>query len=579
MHGSGMQLNPNVDYARAVDALACTVQELNKQFGAARTASVEVSVAPALPPVAADVRVVADVPAAVAPADAPVDAPAVTPAVTPVVAPADAPVAPGDAPLVGDRVDRPVDGPVDGPVDDTQALVSQKGGNTETFFDTDYISREPVRYLFNIHSVGFVFKFSKQVSATPILQYTLGTETHRKRMDVLHTNVDGLHKVVYGPLFFTDAKGAVNPSNVEVSIVLNDDSSGMNPKPIFKKEIVLLDYHTFSSKYYYLPQSKHVDLTFAVCSCFNLYNDKVPDIAPAAGLQTLSRFTAACEQKKPVMIVCSGDIVYLSNACNDLSSYGVQNAYDQLVNLEETRSLWSNYTWVCVNDDHELSYNDGMKDSSNIQLLRRKLDENFPIGEQVMDPNKPRATYFRLKDVYFVTLDTVTERTVATDGAESGKKYSSILGDEQIERFGNMLACISALDGPGALIFVVVSKPMFGSRGGFAADCVRERDQVLGVIKKLGLKNVVFICGDSHFSDFTEVNEGGVTIREIRNSSITSRPRKQAESENPYQYPGSLSDGVNNFGFVNVTGAVGEYNVTYTNYTLKGEQFQYTWKM
>jgi hypothetical protein len=277
------------------------------------------------------------------------------------------------------------------------------------------------------------------------------------------------------------------------------------------------------------------------------------------------------------MIVCSGDIVYLSNACNDLSSYGVQNAYDQLVNLEETRSLWSNYTWVCVNDDHELSYNNGMKDSSNIELLRRKLDENFPIGEQVMDPNKPRATYFRLKNIYFVTLDTITERTVATEAAEIGKRYSAILGDEQIERFRNMLACISALDGPGALIFVVVGKTMFGLHG-FPRDCVREKDEVFGVIKKLGLKNVVFICGNSHFSDFTEVNEDGITIREIRNSSITSKPSKPAESENLYQFPGSLSDGVNNFGFVSVTGVVGEYEVTYTNYTLDGEQFQYSWK-
>ena len=441
------------------------------------------------------------------------------------------------------------------------------------------MSREPVRFLFNIHSVGFVFKFSKQVRVTPILQYTLGNETRRKSMNVVETNVDGLHQIVYGPLLLTDAKGAANPSNVEVSMVLTDESNATAPKvTIFKKEIPLLDYNTFNSKYYYLTQSRYIDLTFAVCSCFNLYDDKKAEVAPA-GFETLALFNATCEQKKPLMIVCSGDIVYLGNACHDLSSYGAQNAYDQLLNLEEGRSLWSNHTWVCVNDDHELGYNDAMKDSSNIRLLRRKLDENFPIGEQVMDPNKPRATYFRLKNVYFVALDTVTERTVATEPAAENGKYGSILGDEQISSLYNMLCCISALDGPGALVFIVVGNSMFGSRGGFPSDCAKEKGQIFDLIKKLRLKNVVFICGGPHFSDFTEVVEDGITIREIRNSSITSVPKKAAEAENPNRYPGSLSDGVNNFGFVNVTGLVNEYTVTYTNYTLKGEQFQHSWKL
>jgi alkaline phosphatase D len=248
--------------------------------------------------------------------------------------------------------------------------------------------------------------------------------------------------------------------------------------------------------------------------------------------------------------------------------------------LAESKSLWSNYTWVCVNDDHELAFNDGQKESSNIRLLRKKLDENFPIGEQVMDPNKFRATYFRFKNVYFVTLDTVTERTAATEEAvTNGNKYLTILGDEQLACLNNMLSCIAALDGPSALIFIVVGKSMFGLQGGFPRDCVKEKDQIFEYIKKLRLKNVVFICGDSHFSDFTEFNAGGLTIREIRNSSITSVPRKAKDAENPHRYPGSLSDGVNNFGFVNVNGLVKEYTVTYINYTLNGEKFKYSWKL
>ena len=74
----------------------------------------------------------------------------------------------------------------------------------ETFFDKKYIAREPVRYLFDIHSIGFVFKFSKQRSVIPILKYNLENKSCRKRMNIVNTDVDGLHKIVYGPLFFND---------------------------------------------------------------------------------------------------------------------------------------------------------------------------------------------------------------------------------------------------------------------------------------------------------------------------------------------------------------------------------------
>jgi hypothetical protein len=269
-----------------------------------------------------------------------------------------------------------------------------------------------------------------------------------------------------------------------------------------------------------------------------------------------------------------------------MSSYGIQNAYDNLINLKESKSLWSNYTWVCVNDDHEFSYNNGMKDSNNIHLLKKKLDENFPIGEQVMDPNKFRATYFSLKNVYFITLDTATERILNIDSQENGNKYLTILGDEQLNYLKNVLSCIVNLGGPNSLIFIIVGISMFSLHDGFPHDCIKEKNQIFDYIKKLKLKNTVFICGNSHFSDFTEFKQEGegdgeddLTIREIRNSSITTVPRNPIISDNPYRYPGSFSGGVNNFGTVNINGLLNEYNVTYTNYTLNGEQFKYTWKI
>ena len=51
----------------------------------------------------------------------------------------------------------------------------------ETLYNKEYISREPVRYLFDVYSVGFIFKFSKQISITPRLKYCLNNIIYKKK--------------------------------------------------------------------------------------------------------------------------------------------------------------------------------------------------------------------------------------------------------------------------------------------------------------------------------------------------------------------------------------------------------------
>jgi hypothetical protein len=439
----------------------------------------------------------------------------------------------------------------------------------ETFYDKKYISREPVRYLHDVFSVGYVFMFSKQLSVTPVLRYDLKNKSYKKNMNKVNTRVDGLHKIVFGPLYFNELKETVNPSNIRLSIEFGDIKSR---KVIFKKNIKALDMANYSRKPYY----NTFNFTFAVCSCFNLGKYFVPG---STDFRTLKKFNDVCKDKKPQMIISSGDIVYLGDS-NVSSSYAIQNAYDTLITLKETESMWSNYTWVCVNDDHELSMNDGMRNSENLQLCRNKLDENFPIGEQIIYQYGFRSTYFNMKNVSFIILDTVTKRTINDDdvNVKKGYKYKSILGSTQLSFFKEYLNNIVAHHGRHSLIFIVVGKSMFGdSPGTFAHDCVNEKDTIFNYIKTFRLRNVVFICGDTHLSDFTEYKLDDYTVREIRNSSVTSLPSKTL-LDNSFQYKDSLSL-ENNFGMVNVNGKVNKYTVTYTNYTLKGEQFKYSWTM
>ena len=444
----------------------------------------------------------------------------------------------------------------------------------KTSYVKEYISREPVRYLFDVYSIGFVFKFSKQISITPKLKYCLNNIIYKKKMNTINTTADGLHKIVFGPLFLSEY--TVNPTEATLSIVINNKSK----KKIFKKKITLLKYSDFSLKTCYSNVATNIN--FAVSSCWAL-NVRNASTLTKTDKRTLQKFNDTCKEVKPLMIISSGDIVY-PETLQTLSSYGIQSIYDELINLKESESLWDNYTWVCSNDDHELSANDGMTDSSNIKLLTQKLDDNFPIGEYIHDPNDNfRATFFTIKDINFITLDTVSARTLNIASTNSGDIYSTTLGEKQILYLKNVFSNIYTLSGDNSLIFIVVGKSMFGSQSGNTfMNCLKERQQIFDLILTFKFKNVCIICGDSHFSDFTEYQldvANNIIIREIRNSSVTSLPRNPSVSDNPNRFPNSFSGGVNNFGMVNVNGLTNAYNVTYTNYTLNGVQFTYTWNM
>lgn len=442
----------------------------------------------------------------------------------------------------------------------------------DTYYNKNYIFREPIRYIFDVYSIGFVFKFSRQISITPMFKYNLNGITYRKKMNTINTTVDGLHKITFGPLYLGEYNDT--PSSVILSIVINNKCK----KKIFEKQITLLKYDDFSIKPYFSTIVTNVN--FAVSSCYSMSGWTSP-LPPDKS--TLQKFNNICKEIKPLMIISSGDIIYYE-PLHVVSPYGIQSIYDELINLPETESLWSNYTWVCANDDHELSANDGMRNTSNINLLRQKFDENFPIGEYINEKNDEfRATFFTIKDINFITLDTLSSRTLNIFSTNAGDKFSTILGEKQLQYLKDTLSNIYAYRGSNSLIFIVVGKSMFGSQSNATfMNCLTERQQIFDIIISFKFKNVCFICGDSHFSDFTEYlldAESSLKIREIRNSSVISSPRNPVNSDNPNRFPNSFSGGVNNFGMVNVTGLTQAYNITYKNYTLNGEQFTYTWNM
>jgi phosphodiesterase/alkaline phosphatase D-like protein len=308
-------------------------------------------------------------------------------------------------------------------------------------------------------------------------------------------------------------------------------------------------------------------------SCWSLPGYRSP--APLEP-ELYDKFTQTAREENADIIISTGDIVYLQ-PMSIMSKTAIQEAYTQLRQYSRLEGTWANHTWITCNDDHEFSYNDGNINAPIIKTLRNTYSENFPLLSDVS--SEYRANIRNIKNINFITLDSVSSRTLNPKPV-GNNKYLSILGKSQLQFLLDALSNILVSYGTNALCFVIVGKSMFGSQSDMTfLFCPHEREQIFNYIKSIGLRNVCFLCGDSHFSDVSEHvlnKDTNQILREIRCSAIGSKPRVGDINSNRVE--GSLVN-KNNFGKINVNGTYNDYTISYSDYTIVGVIYTYEWNI
>ena len=379
--------------------------------------------------------------------------------------------------------------------------------------DDNIISQEPVRYLFDVFSIGFVFAFNVSTTVYPSFSYIVNNKTVVKQMDPVVTKINGLTNIIFSPLYDQFAKN--QPTTIKLMLKTTSN------KIVFKKKITPLLFSYFSTNPEYL-QNK-LNLTFLLASCFKLKNniDNIP-----IDTRTYIKFNEVCAEKNPLMILSTGDIVYIEGL-ETTSTAAVQSKYDTTKQFKGLQNTWSNHTWLCCNDDHELAIKDGGSNGYNINMLRTTFNNNFPLTS----PIEPIETDFRagmsiVKNISYIVLDDTSCRVYNPDNNSNDNIYSTILGEDQIQFYLNALSTAYLSNGQNALIFVMEGKSMFGSfENATFTSCKNDKDRIMEHIYSLGLRNVCFLCGDTHCSDVSEyiLNAGtNQIVRELRISSISS---------------------------------------------------------
>ena len=439
----------------------------------------------------------------------------------------------------------------------------------KTYYDPNFISQEPVLYQKDLFTISLTFLFIKDTCIIPSYKYYINKTLYNYDNKKRNVSINELVNVIFGP--FQDM-GPKETSQRPTKVCLSVRSSCN--KIIFKKLYKLPNWDTLS---YAKPTIDLVplNLRLSTVSCFSL-----PGYRDPPNLETYNKFTEINRENKTDIIIVTGDLLYLE-PLNLTSEGAIQAGYNQLKTFDRLQGVFSNHVWITTADDHDLGYNDTQRAGYNINLLRNLIQKNFPLISQY-SPQNYRGNFTQVKNISFITLDDVSQRKINVDSTSAGNAYLQILGDDQLTFLYDALDNIELQFNKKSLVFVISGKSMFGNIGGQTYPyCLKERDAILAYIRKLGLRNVCFLCGDSHFSDLSECIVDTSTnqiVREIRNSAIGSPPRSRPD-DNPYRVAGSFIGSINNFGTIDIEGIFNNYTITYKVYTSIEQVYTYSWNI
>lgn len=444
----------------------------------------------------------------------------------------------------------------------------------KTYWNNKYLLHCPVRIQGDCFGVSYSFYFTKEVTILPRFTYKINGITHTKELSKIRTEINKFIYIDFGPVNKLNQKEVDIVTQIFIEIYIENISllnHNNSVNLVFNTIYDVPNYaqYTYYSKINQLP----LEFKFIVSSCYSL-----PGYRKPISTKTYDKLAEICKIENPNQIIISGDVVYME-PISLTSDFAVQEAYNQLLDFEPIKNIWSEHVIKTSLDDHDLGFNDTFGNNSNSKLFRKKAQENFPL-ELITD--NYRLGSYTVKNITFIFADDISNKKINTNYTGIGfNKFESQLGQEQIGIIKQLLSNVWDGYGPNALTFIVVGKSMFGSINDTFVFCSHERDELFNFIKFLGLRNVFFICGDSHQSDISEFilnNSTGQKIREIRNSGIGSKPRNDP-NDNPYQIPGSFIGGKNVFGLIKLNETTfGNYNIEYNVYDENDLIYTTQWK-
>ncbi|HEY0978129.1 MAG TPA: alkaline phosphatase D family protein [Flavobacteriales bacterium] len=345
---------------------------------------------------------------------------------------------------------------------------------------------------------------------------------------------------------------AVEPGRTYEYRVFVDERLLVTPEPLF-----------FHTQGLWKWRSDPPDFTVATGSCAYIneppYDRPDGPKGPYGGGYTI--FNSIADQR-PDLMLWLGDNAYLREP--DWGTWnGILHRYTHTRSTPELQRLLRSTHHYAIWDDHDFGPNDADGSFINAALTREAFDLFWPNPQGHAPGTKGITTSFSYSDVDFFLLDDRTERI----SAKMRTSEPTILGDAQIEWL------IQALRYSDATFKMVALGGQFLNDAALFenyATVPAERQRIIDRITAEGITGVVFLTGDRHFTELSEMRlTNGNMLYDLTVSPLTSGAYAPQE-ENHLSVPGTRV-AERNFGLLRFTGPKGDRTLTITVHSTEGE--------
>ena len=301
---------------------------------------------------------------------------------------------------------------------------------------------------------------------------------------------------------------------------------------------------TFSTQSLWQFRTDPPELTIALGSCAYVNEEKYDRPGKAYG-DNYGIFETIAEEN-PDMMLWLGDNIYLREV-DWFSRTGILRRYTHTRSLPEMQNLLATANHYAIWDDHDYGPNDATR--------------TFPFKEETLNAFKlfwannnygvnnlgGITTAIEYGDAHFFFLDNRWHRSEYNMATIK----EQMLGEEQIDWLIELLKYSRA-----PFKFVAVGSQILNTAAVYEnyANYEEERSRLLNRIAQEGITGVIFLTGDRHHTEMSEVEIDGVKIYDLTVSPLTSGTHNPGDEKNDNRIEGSLIN-EHNYGLLNISGA------------------------
>ncbi len=256
----------------------------------------------------------------------------------------------------------------------------------------------------------------------------------------------------------------------------------------------------------------------------------------------------AIADKGPDLMLWLGDNVYLREP--DWGSWsGFLYRYTHTRSTPELQHLLRSTSHAAIWDDHDFGPNDGDGSFVGAKLAREAFDLFWPNPTNGVPGVEGNTSMFSYYDVDLFLMD---DRTFRVPGNMKTSE-PAMFGKAQLDWLIRALKYSDA-----SFKLVAVGSQVLNPAAVFEnmSTMPKERDELLRRIEEEGIKGVVFLTGDRHFTELSTLKlKDGRTLYDLTTSPLTSGPYAPKET-NALRVEGTVVD-QRNFSTLEFSGTKG----------------------